>query len=91
MYSNSLPIKVRNRKTSWREWFYPLLDFSKHCIEADIDDLEEVYESLENNKQLQEDIIYTGKQFVQKYWNKNLAIDVLVQTLYLLNKIQNRT
>lgn len=89
MYSNSLPIKVRNRRTSWREWFYPLLDFSKHCIEADIDDLEEVYESLENNKQLQEDIIYSGKQFIQKYWNKNLAMDVLVQTLYLLNKIQN--
>jgi hypothetical protein len=91
MYSNSIPIKVRNRKTSWVEWFYPLLDFSKHCIEADVEDLQEVYESLENNKQLQEDIVYSGKQFVQKYWNQNLAMDVLVQTLYLLNQIQNRT
>ena len=91
MYSNCIPFKVRNRKKSWIEWFYPLMDFSKHCIEVDMDDIEEAYKYIESNTQLQEDISRSGKEFITKYWNQNLAIDVFVQTLILLNQIQNRT
>ena len=91
MYSNCIPFKIRNRKKSWVEWFYYLLDFSKHCIEVDMDDLEDTYECIENNPQLQQDIAYDGKQFIEKYWNQKLSVDVFVQTLDLLNKIQNRT
>jgi hypothetical protein len=56
-----------------------------------MDDIEEAYEYIENNTQLQEDISRAGKEFILKYWNQNLAIDVFVQTLILLNQIQNRT
>lgn len=88
MYSNCIPLKIRNSKKSWIEWFYPLMDFSKHCIEIDIDDIEDVYREIESNKQMQEDISQSGKEFIKKYWDQNLAIDVFIQTLKLLNEIQ---
>ncbi len=91
MKSNSVPIKIRNRKDSWKEWFYPLLNPSKHFIECDIDQVGEVYEFLCNNHQFCEDINENGKSFVDKYCNKDLALDIFAQTLLLLNDKQNNS
>jgi hypothetical protein len=88
MYSNCVPIKVRNHKRKNIEWFYHLLDFSKHCIEVGIEELKEVYEELEKRPRLQKDIAEAGKDFVKKYWTQDLAIDVFAQTMILLNQKQ---
>ncbi len=91
MASNSIPFKLRNRKDSWVEWFYPLLDFSKHCIELDLEDIDEAYEYFVNNPQYQDDVNQAGKDFVKKYCGPELAMDVFAQTLLLLNQKQDNT
>ena len=46
MSANCIPLKIRNSQDTWVEWFYPLLDCSKHVLEFDIEDIDEVYEYL---------------------------------------------
>lgn len=91
MSANCIPMKIRNPKDSWVEWFYPLLDFSKHCVESSVEDIEEVYDYLVANPQQQMDIIEAGKTFANEYCTKDMALDVFANTLLLLNKKQDNT
>lgn len=89
MSANCVPLKVRNHRHNWMEWFYPLLKPNKHFLELDIEELNMAYEYLESNPQAQMDISESGKQFVRDYCHENLALDVFAQTLLLLSKKQN--
>ena len=91
MKANCVPIKIRNRQHAWREWYYPLLDSSKHFLQVDIDEVDMAYDYLVNNTQAQEDINEAGKSFVDKYISVDLSIDVFIQTLLLLNEKQDNT
>lgn len=89
MQSNCVPIKIRNRRHDWKEWFYYLLNPCKHFLEVDIEDLSIAYEYLKNNPQAENDIVQAGKDFVSKYYSLDFAQEVLIETLILLNKKQN--
>ena len=91
MSSNCVPLKVRNPRHNWKEWFYPLLNPNKHFLEVDIEELIPAYNYLETNPQAQLDIAEAGKSFVDKYCSPELALDVLVQTLDLLNTKQDNS
>ena len=91
MQSNCVPIKIRNRRHDWKEWFYYLLNPCKHFLEVDIEDLSIAYEYLKNNPQAENDIVQAGKDFVSKYYSENFAKEVLMETLILLNKKQDNT
>lgn len=89
MSANGIPLKIRNPRHNWKEWFYPLLKPNKHFLEIDIEELDSAYEYLESDPKAQNYINESGKQFVEDYCSPELALDVLVQTLLLLNKKQN--
>ncbi len=89
MQSNCVPIKIRNRRHDWKEWFYYLLNPCKHFLEVDIEDLSIAYEYLKNNPQAESDIVQAGKDFISKYYSSDFAEKVLIETLILLNKKQN--
>jgi hypothetical protein len=91
MGANCVPIKIRNRRHAWREWYYPLLDSSKHFLEVDVDELDDAYMFLINNPQIQDDINEEGKSFVKTYIDRELAMRVFLQTLLLLNETQDNT
>lgn len=89
MKANSVPIKIRNPRHNWKEWFYPLLQPNKHFLEVDIEEVSMAYEYLENNPQARNDINEAGKAFVDKYCSPEMALNVLTQTLLLLNEKQD--
>ena len=89
MQSNCVPIKIRNKRHDWKEWFYYLLNPCKHFLEVDIEDLSIAYEYLKNNPQAENDIVQAGKDFVSKYYSLDFAQEVLIETLILLNNKQN--
>ena len=91
MSSNSVPLKIRNSRHNWMEWFYPLLKPNKHFLEIDIEELDMAYNYLENNPQARNDISEAGKKFVRDYCSSELALDVFAQTLILLNKKQDNS
>jgi len=91
MQSNCVPIKIRNKRHDWKEWFYYLLNPCKHFLEVDIEDLSIAYEYLKNNPQAENDIVQAGKDFVSKYYSSDFAKEVLMETLILLNKKQDNT
>ena len=91
MSANCVPLKIRNPRHNWKEWFYPLLNPNKHFLEVDIQELLQAYNYLETNPQAQLDIAEAGKSFVQDYCSSELALDVLVQTLDLLNTKQDNS
>ena len=91
MQSNCVPIKIRNKRHDWKEWFYYLLNPCKHFLEVDIEDLSIAYEYLKNNPQAENDIVQAGKDFVSKYYSEDFAKEVLMETLILLNKKQDNT
>jgi hypothetical protein len=91
MKANCVPIRIRNRQHAWREWFYPLLDSSKHFLHVDIDEVDMAYDYLVNTPHAQEDINQAGKRFVNKYLSKEMALNVFIQTLLLLNEKQDNT
>jgi len=89
MKANCVPIKIRNHRHNWQEWFYPLLQPNKHFLEVDISEVDMAYDYLNNNPQACRDISEAGKAFVDKYCGPKLALDVFVQTLLLLNEKQD--
>ncbi len=89
MQSNCVPIKIRNRRHDWKEWFYYLLNPCKHFLEVDIEDLGIAYEYLKNNPQAERDIVQAGKDFVSEYYSSDFGVNILMETLNLLNKKQN--
>ena len=91
MQSNCVPIKIRNRRHDWKEWFYYLLNPCKHFLEVDIEDLSIAYEYLKNNPQAENDIVQAGKDFISKYYSSDFAKEILMETLMLLNKKQDNT
>lgn len=88
MYSNSIPIKVRNRHHDFIEWFYPLLNKSKHLIETDIQDIIEIKRTLDRDKQLAQDIAEAGRSFVNEFLHQETAVKYLFSTLLRLSRLQ---
>lgn len=89
MSANCIPLKIRNSQHDWVEWFYPFLDYSKHVLQFNVEDIDEVYEYLLSDVQAQIDINNASKDFAKKYFAKDLAFDVFAQTLILLDKKQD--
>lgn len=89
MAANTIPLKIRNFKNAWREWYYPLLNPSKHFLELDIEYLEDAYHFLVENPEIQHDINEAGKDFVKQYLSYETTLDVLAQTLLLLSEQQD--
>lgn len=88
LYANCVPIKIRNPDFKFMEWYYPLLDFSKDCLEINMDQLPEVIEWLKNDPEEQMAISQRGKSFVQQYINPDLGQRILLWTILLLSEKQ---
>jgi len=86
--SHSVPIKIRNPDYGFLEWFYPLLNTSRHCIETNLADLPETFEYLVNNPEYQSDIDRAGSDFVDKYISTDIAQRVFLYTLLCINETQ---
>ena len=91
MRSNSVPIKIRNPQDDFVEWFYYLLDPSKHFLEVDLHRLVEAYEYIKREPERQLEISNAGKEFVDKYLNNDLGQRIFLYTLLLLNQKQTVT
>lgn len=88
LYANVVPIKIRNRYHSWKEWYYPLLDFSKHCLEIDISETEQVIDYLKNNPDESQTIVDNGKEFAKKFLSRDTSFFYMQSLLLELNKRQ---
>jgi len=86
--SNSVPIKIRNPDFKFMEWYYPLLDFGKDCVEINMDQLPEVLEWLKDDPEEQLAISERGKSFIDKYINGELGQRILLWTILLLSDKQ---
>jgi len=86
--SNSVPIKIRNPDFAFKEWYYPLLDFNKHCLEINLEDLDEVFEYLVHSPDEQLAIAGRGKTFVEEYITPDLGQRILLWTILLLSEQQ---
>lgn len=88
MYSESVPIKVRNRHHDFIEWFYPFLDKSRHLLEIDIEDIPLLLKTLKEDQRYAQDIAEAGKDFVNRFCRQNTAIDIFFSTLLRLSNVQ---
>jgi len=88
LISHSVPIKVRNPDFNFMEWYYPLLNMSRHCIETSMDRLEETFEYLVQYPEVQQEIDQAGRDFVTKYINTDLAQRIFLYTLLLISEHQ---
>jgi len=91
MNANCVPIKLRDPNNQWREWFYPLLDPSKHFLEVGLEEVGDTIQALIFNENLQRSINENGQEFISKYYSKDMALRVLLQTFILLNDKQENT
>jgi hypothetical protein len=91
MLSNSVVLKIRNPRVSWEEWYYPLLNPSRHFLEIDLEDLEEAYNFLQSHPDVQHDLAYSGREFVETYLTQDVAEKVFLYTLLLLSEKQDNS
>jgi len=88
LLANVVPIKIRNPDFDFMEWYYPLLNKSRHFLEVDMDQIDEVYEWLKNDVEAQLDISRAGREFVETYISTDLGQRIFLWTLLLMSEKQ---
>ena len=89
MKSNSVVFKIKNPQDNFVEWFYPLLDPSKHFLEVETHHLMEAFQHMVHEPDHQLEISNNASEFVDKYLSSDLSKRILLYTLLLLNQKQN--
>jgi hypothetical protein len=89
MKSNSVVFKIKNNKDNFVEWFYPLLESSKHFLELETHYVMDAYEHMIHDVEYQQYICSNASDFVNKYLNSDISKRILLYTLHLLNEEQN--
>tara|TARA_B100000085_G_C18562807_1_gene520253 strand:+ start:1339 stop:2454 length:1116 start_codon:yes stop_codon:yes gene_type:complete len=87
--SNSVVIKIRNPQDDFVEWFYPLLQSSKHLLEVDTHNLMEVFQYLIHEPEEQMKLSNNASDFSDKYLSSDFARKLLLYTLLILNQKQS--